>query len=163
MRRLLFVVLLLAGGVPVVGQTVKNGVSAVGLKTAAGADLGTAASPLFVTPFFGTLFPPSVITSAMTGTTSTQLVAAVGGSFLYVTSCQFSNDHATQDTTMLLQDGSGGTTIWKGNVPHGGGSNVLFPSPLKVPTRGNALYTVNVTTGSSTYAACQGFSSTTSY
>lgn len=127
----------------------------------ASAQTGGRAQP--TASWLGPLLPPSVIATAMTATTSTQLVAAITGSFLYLTSCQFSNDHATQDTLMRLQDGSGGPTIWQGNVPHAGGSNVVFPVPLKVPTKGNALFTVNVTTSSSTYAACQGFSSPVSY
>lgn len=162
MRRYLLVLCLLLATTPVFGQVTKNGVAGVGLKNPTGGDTGTPTSPLFVAPFAGTLLPPSVVTSAMTGTTNTQVVAAVVGSYLYITSCQFSNDHASQDTLMRLLDGTT-TIIWQGNVPHAGGSNVVFQTPLKVPTRGNALYVVNFTTGSSTYAACQGFSSTTSY
>ena len=147
-------------------QTVKNGVGYVGLKTPDNPpqDVGTVTRPLYVAALPpGPLLPASVITSAMTGTTSTQVVAAIPGSFLYITSCNFANDHATVDTLMRLQDGSGGTTIWQGMVPHGGGNAPSWPTPKKVPTRGNALFVVNVTTGSSTYASCDGWSSTTSY
>lgn len=103
------------------------------------------------------------ITTAMTGTTSTQVIAAVASNYLYITSCSFSNDHASVSTYMTLQDGSGGTALWSGLVPFGGGREKPFPTPLKVPTIGNALYVVNVTTGSSTKASCNGFSSTISY
>ena len=114
------------------------------------------------TVFPGTLVS-GAITTAMTATTSTSLVGATASNYLYITSCSLSNDHASVTTTILLQDGSGGTTLWKGIVPFGGGSNVPFPVPLKVPTAGNALYAANVTTGSSTYASCSGFRSTVSY
>lgn len=114
-------------------------------------------------PWGGGTFKAGVITSAMTATTSTQVIAGVASNYLYISACQFSNDHATVDTLMKLQDGSGGTALWEGMVPHGAGSNVVFPTPLKVPTLGNGLYTVNVTTGSSTYASCEGFYTTVSY
>lgn len=164
MRRGFWVVVLLlfAGPTSTFAQT-QNGVTSVRLKTPANADVGTPTNPLPVVPLAPGPLVSGVITSAMTGTTSTSLVSATTGSFLYITACQFSNDHASTDTTMLLQDGSGGTTLWKGNVPHGGGSNVVFASPLKVPTVSNALFAANVTTSSSTYAACQGFRSATSY
>lgn len=103
------------------------------------------------------------VTAAMTGTTSTQVIAAVASNYIYLTSCSFSNTHASVTTMMSLQDGSAGTTIWSGIVPFGGGSNVVFPTPLKVTTLGNGAYVVNVTTGSNTFASCSGFSSTVSY
>ncbi len=109
------------------------------------------------------------ITSAMTGTTSTVCGALVSSSYIYITSCQFGNGHASVGTMELLQDGSGGTTI--ATIPNPsagtsgliGGSTVAFPTPLKVTTVGTALYIANVTTGSSTYVSCQGFSSPVSY
>ena len=103
------------------------------------------------------------ITTAMTATTSTQVIAAVTSNYIYVTSCSFANDHASVSTLMKLQDGSGGTVLWEGMVPFGGGNNVTFPTPLKVTTAGNGLYVVNVTTGSSTYASCSGWASTVSF
>jgi hypothetical protein len=104
----------------------------------------------------------SGVTAAMTGTTSTQVIAAVGSNYIYVTSCSFSNTHASVTTMMSLQDGNGGTTLWTLIVPYGGGNNVTFPTPLKVTTIGNALYVVNVTTGSNTFASCNGYASTSS-
>lgn len=118
----------------------------------------------FVVPYYGGTSKQGVVSTAMTGTTSTSTIAGTAGRYLYITSCQFSNDHATVDTTMLLQDGSGGTTLWKGLVVHGGGSNpVWFGAPLKVTTAGNGLFVVNVTTGSSTYVSCYGFSSDSNF
>jgi len=100
-----------------------------------------------------------VITSAMTGTTSTSLIAApASGLRNYITACTFSNSHATVGTDMILQDGSGGTTIW--NIPAAavyGGAHITFPTPLRQPTTATALFVANVTTGSSTKAACSGY------
>jgi hypothetical protein len=100
-----------------------------------------------------------VISSAMTGTTSTSLVAAPGASLRnYITACTFSNGHATVSTDMILQDGSGGTTIWV--IPAAavyGGAHITFPTPLRQPTANTALYVANVTTGASTKAACSGY------
>lgn len=102
-------------------------------------------------------------TSAMTGTTSTSVIAGVGSNYLYITSCSFSNTHASVTTMMSLQDGSGGTILWQGIAPFGGGNNITFPVPLKVATIGNGLFVANVTTGSNTFAFCSGFTSTVSY
>lgn len=109
------------------------------------------------------------VTTAMTGTTSTVVIAAQASNYLYVTSCTFSNDHASVGTLELLQDGSGGTTLWKGPNPSSGsatnvsGSTISFNPALKVPTLGNALYVANVTTSSSTYVSCSGWYSTISF
>lgn len=104
-------------------------------------------------------FVSGVTAAAMTGTTSTSLIAAPAGSLRnYITSCTFSNSHATVGTDIILQDGSGGTTIW--NVPAAavyGGAQVIWPTPLRQPTTATALYVANVTTGSSTKAACAGY------
>lgn len=115
-----------------------------------------------VNPWPGT-FQQGVVTTAMTGTTSTQVIAGTASNYLYITSCHFSNDHASTDTLELLQDGSGGTSLTKVMNPHGFGNNVIFPTPLKIPTVGNGLYVANVTTSSSTYVDCEGFISTVSY
>lgn len=114
-------------------------------------------------PISGGTLASGAITSAMTGTTSTSLIAATASNYIYVTSCSFSNTHASVTTMMLLQDGSGGTTLWEGINAFGGGSNITFPVPLKVPTAGNALFVQNVTTGSNTFASCSGYKSTVSY
>lgn len=103
-------------------------------------------------------------TSAMTGTTSTQVIAAVSSNYLYIASCSVNNTHASVDTLVDLQDGSGGSVIWTFTAPHGyGGEAHVFNPPLKVPTLGNGLYAVDETTGASVKVFCQGFSSTTSY
>ena len=111
------------------------------------------------------------VTSAMTGTTSTSVIAAVTGSYLYIQSCTVSNASLTVSTDIVLQIGSGGTTIATIPAPAaavattgGGGATVNFgPGGLKVSTISTALYAANVTTGSSTKISCNGYSSTVSW
>jgi hypothetical protein len=104
------------------------------------------------------------VTSAMTGTTSTSVIAGVASNYQYITHCSFNNDHAATSTYMNLQDGTGGTVLASVYVPFAGGREVYFGGRgLKVPTAGNGLYVVNVTTGSSTTVSCNGYRSTTSY
>lgn len=100
------------------------------------------------------------ITSAMTGTTSTQLLAAPGGGkFNYITSLSCVNSHATVGTNVIIQDGSGGTTIL--NLAAGsafGGTARTFPYPgLKQPTINTALYAADVTTGASVTCDAEGY------
>lgn len=56
----------------------------------------------------------------------------------YITTLTAHNSSATA-ITVLIQDGSGGTTIWAMTVPAGGGSNVSFAPPLRQPTVNTAL------------------------
>lgn len=104
-------------------------------------------------------FVSGTITSAMTGTTSTSLVASPGGSLRnYLTQCTFSNSHATVGTDILIQDGSGGTTLYVVPLaPAFGGATITFPTPLRQPTTATAIYVANVTTGSNTKASCSGY------
>lgn len=106
-------------------------------------------------------FLTGTITTAMTGTTSTA-VSGMGapGSGLrnYITSVVISNAHATVGTDVILQDGSGGTTI--GTFPAAaayGGSVLSLPTPIRQPTANTALYAANVTTGASTKVTCYGY------
>lgn len=101
----------------------------------------------------------SGVTAAMTATTSTSVIAApAAGLRNYITQCTFSNSHATVGTMMNLQDGSGGTTIYSfPAAPAYGGATASFPTPLKQPTTATALFVVNATTGSNTFAACSGY------
>lgn len=105
----------------------------------------------------------SGLTVAMTATTSTSVITATVSNFIYVTQCVTSNTHASVSTEMVLQDGSGGTSIYTIPAPFGGGSVLNFTVPLKVPTAGNALFVANLTTGSSTKISCSGFKSPISY
>ena len=104
-------------------------------------------------------FVSGAITSAMTGTTSTSLVAApAAGLRNYITTIVVSNSHATVGTDVILQDGSGGTTIM--TIPAAavyGGAVITLPTPLRQPTTATALYCANVTTGASTKVSAVGY------
>lgn len=97
-------------------------------------------------------FRSGAITSAMTGTTSTSLLAAPGASLRhYVTTIVVSNAHATVGTDIAIQDGSGGTTLM--TIPAAavyGGAVINLPVPLRQPTTDTAIFCANVTTGAST-------------
>lgn len=104
-------------------------------------------------------FVSGCISSAMTGTTSTSLIAApAAGLRNYITQITVSNSHATVGTDILIQDGSGGTTLYV--IPAAavyGGAVLTFPTPLRQPTTATAIYCANVTTGSSTKVSASGY------
>lgn len=104
-------------------------------------------------------FVSGAITTAMTGTTSTSLIAAPGAGLRnYITQITVSNSHATVGTDLHLQDGNGGTAFYI--IPAAavyGGAVLTLPTPLRQPTANTALYIVNVTTGASTKAAASGY------
>lgn len=104
-------------------------------------------------------FVSGAITSAMTGTTSTSLVAAPGAGLRnYITTIIVSNAHATVGTDVILQDGSGGTTLM--TIPAAavyGGAAINLPVPLRQPTTNTALFCANVTTGASTKVSAVGY------
>lgn len=97
-------------------------------------------------------FVSGAITSAMTGTTSTSLIAAPAGSLRnYITTIVVSNAHATVGTDVVIQDGDGGTALM--TIPAAavyGGAVINLPVPLRQPTAATAIYVANVTTGAST-------------
>lgn len=101
------------------------------------------------------------ITTAMVGTTSTQLLAAPDpGLRNYITAVYCSNSHATVGTDIAVQDGSGGTTLF--TIPAGanyqGNAPISFGTyPLKQPTPATGLFVANVTTGSSTKCSAVGY------
>ena len=100
-----------------------------------------------------------VITSAMTSTTSTSLLAApASGLRNYVTHIACYNTDADTNTLINVQDGSGGTTIYQVSAPFGGGATLTLPFPLRQPTTATALFVANVTTGAATTCAASGFS-----
>lgn len=104
-------------------------------------------------------FVSGAITSAMTGTTSTSLIAApAAGLRNYITQITVSNSHATVGTDVIIQDGSGGTTLY--TIPAAavyGGAAISFPTPLRQPTTATALFCANVTTGASTKVSASGY------
>ncbi len=104
-------------------------------------------------------FVSGCISSAMTGTTTTSLIAApASGLRNYITQITVSNSHATVGTDIIIQDGSGGTTLYV--IPAAavfGGATVTFPVPLRQPTTATAIYCANVTTGSNTKVSASGY------
>ncbi len=104
-------------------------------------------------------FVSGAITSAMTGTTSTSLIAApASGLRNYITQITVSNAHATVGTDVIIQDGNGGTTLY--TIPAAavyGGATITFPVPLRQPTTATAIYCANVTTGASTKVSASGY------
>jgi hypothetical protein len=102
----------------------------------------------------------SGVTAAMTGTTSTSLIAAPGANLRnYVTQLVCTNSHASVGTFVLVQDGSGGTTIYNAYAAAvGGGFALTFPAPLRQPTLNTALYVQDVTTGANVICSASGFS-----
>jgi hypothetical protein len=108
-------------------------------------------------------------TSAITDTTSTSVIAGVASNYLYISKCSFSNTDTDVGPEVVLQDGSGGTVLDVIPVPMAsaagdvGGAVVTYPTALKVPTAGNALYCAPLTTGASVKCSCNGYRSTTSY
>lgn len=104
-------------------------------------------------------FVSGCISSAMTSTTSTSLIAApASGLRNYITQITVSNSHATVGTDIVIQDGSGGATLYV--IPAAavyGGASITFPTPLRQPTTATAIYCANVTTGSSTKVSASGY------
>lgn len=104
-------------------------------------------------------FVSGVISSAMTGTTSTSLIAApASGLRNYITQITVSNSHATVGTDIVIQDGSGGTTLYV--IPAAavfGGATLTFPVPLRQPTTATAIFCANVTTGANTKVSASGY------
>jgi hypothetical protein len=104
-------------------------------------------------------FVSGAITTAMTGTTTTSLLAApAAGLRNYITTIVVSCAHATVGTDIIIQDGSGGTTLM--TIPAAavyGGAVVNLPVPLRQPTTATAIFCANVTTGSSTKVSAVGY------
>jgi hypothetical protein len=104
-------------------------------------------------------FVSGAITTAMTATTSTSLVGTPGSGLRnYITTIIVSNAHGTVGTDVIIQDGSGGTTLM--TIPAAalyGGAVINLPVPLRQPTTNTALYCANVTTGASTKVSAVGY------
>lgn len=98
-------------------------------------------------------------TSAMTGTTSTSLIAAPGAGLKnYITTLSCVNSHATVGTFVTVQDGSGGTAIWTvAAAALFGGTAITFPAPLQQPTANTALFVADVTTGAAVICSASGY------
>lgn len=121
---------------------------------------GTGAGPFASTHVLATPnLVSGVITTPMTGTTSTLLLAApAAGLRNYITQITVSNAHATVGTDVVIQDGSGGATLI--TLPAAaayGGAAPPFPMPLRQPTAATAIYAANITTGASTKVSISGY------
>lgn len=96
-------------------------------------------------------------TATTTGTSDTSLVAASGSGSLktYITSVQLAN---TGSTTSLItfKDGSGGSTLGYSIAPAGGGSNIVFTTPL-VTSANTAFYFAAGSSSTTIYASAQGY------
>lgn len=106
-----------------------------------------------------TTFVSGAITAAMIGTTTTSLLAApAAGLRNYITQITVSNSHATVGTDVVIQDGSGGATLY--TIPAAaayGGAAISFPTPLRQPTTATAIYAACVTTGASVKVSASGY------
>jgi hypothetical protein len=98
-------------------------------------------------------------TAAMTGTTPTQVLAAVATKKLFVTFVKCNNSNATVSTLVQIQDGSGGTVLdtLAAGANYSGEVNQNF-LPLFATTAGNGLFAQDVTTGASVICSASGFS-----
>jgi hypothetical protein len=96
-------------------------------------------------------------TAAMTGTTSTQLLAAVSGKVIYVMNVDCVNSSTTA-TLVTLQDGSAGTALGTVAAAASGGGHAIHATfPETWTTSGNGLYVADVTTGASVICTASGF------
>lgn len=62
-------------------------------------------------------------------TASTSFIPLASGKYVYITSMSCFNSSAT-GSTLTVQNGTGGTTIWAGYVPATFGFTTTFPTPL---------------------------------
>ena len=98
-------------------------------------------------------------TAAMTGTTSTQVIAAVASQVIYVTAIHCVNSSGSTSTLIAIQDGASGTTL--DTLAAGsnfGGEDRTGSTPLFWTTSGNGLYASDVTTGASVTCQASGYS-----
>lgn len=118
-----------------------------------------AVGKLIVLPYANPENFVSGVTAAMTGTTTTSLLGAPAtGLRNYITHIIATNSHATVGTFVIIQDGSGGTTLYEGYAAAvGGGFSITLPTPLRQPTTATALYCACVTTGSNTIVSASGY------
>jgi hypothetical protein len=104
-------------------------------------------------------FISGITGSAMTSTTSTQLIAAPGSGLRnYVTHIVCSNSHVTVGTDVDVRDGNGGTVLY--TLPAAavyGGASIPLPTPLRQPSTNVRLDVANVTSGASVRCAASGY------
>lgn len=96
-------------------------------------------------------------TTSTTGTSSTQVIAAVTSKSIYIFSLSLSNSSATS-VIVNLQDSSGGTTLASYELPAGGGNNVSSSIPLFKTTSGNGLFFQASSSATTIYVNASGIS-----
>jgi len=96
-------------------------------------------------------------TAAMTGTSPTQIIAAVTGQRIYPNRYKCNNSSST-DTLVQITDGSAGTVLDTLLAKAGAGEVSSGYTPLTWTTAGNGLYAQDVTTGASVICSASGYS-----
>lgn len=138
-------------------QAIDSSIDTLVTDTAAikAAALDTAAVNIYPAP----TTPVSGATAAMTGTASTQVLAAPGAGLRnYVTAFIVSNTDADTDTEVEIRDGDGGTVLLTLPAPKGyGGSIIPLPTPLKQPTANTRLDAKCTVSGSTTKVSAVGY------
>lgn len=101
--------------------------------------------------------------ASATGTASTSLIGVPGSSlFIYVTDVACFNS-GTTGSTVVFQNGSGGTTLWEGYAAPGGGFTKTFSTPIGGVNNMSANTALFFQDGSSTttmYCNANGFKGT---
>lgn len=115
-------------------------------------------TPAAVYPYAAS--PVSGTTASMTGTASVAVtgIGAVAAKYNFITQISVSNTDADTDTSIELQDGSGGTSFYTIPAPRGG-AVISFPVPLKQPTANTALFAKNTVTGATVVLSASGYQS----
>ena len=147
------------------GNPLKTGGKAVSAEPAAVADgdrvhfVADLCGRQIVAPYCN---PENIVTgynsSAITDTTSTQIVAAQGaGVRFYCTSITVTNADADTGTLVQITDGSGGAVLWQGYAREdGGGATITFPTPIRTSAN-TALHAACGTSGATVYVAASGY------
>ena len=102
-------------------------------------------------------FDPTLTITA--STSSTSFIGVSSGKYAYITSLSCFNSSAT-GTTISVQNGSGGTTIWEGYVPATFGFTTDFKTPIGGSvsmTVSTAVYLAAGTSVSSLYCNASGY------
>lgn len=97
----------------------------------------------------------SVITAAITDTTSTQLFASAGSGIRnHITTITVTNSHATVGTVVTVRDNT--TALWNCYVPALSTHSATFPVPLRGSTA-TIVTAICTTTGSNIFVSAVGF------
>ena len=120
--------------------------------------LATLTGKLVTNPYALGASLKSGTTAAITDTTTTQVVAGVASTNLYITHIIVQNSHATVNTLVTLEEETSGTDLYKVYAfALGGGAVITLPAPIRVPTAGKGLYAVCGTTGANVYVSASGY------